>query len=813
MYKKYQIKGMTCSSCQSHVDHAVRKLNGIESCNVNLLQNTMEVSFDENKLSDAEIKDAVSKAGYQALDFDAGVTKTKEKDHQLRNLITSAIFSLLVFYLAMGPMLHIPIPPVFVNHPLILAITEFILTIPVLFLNLHYFTNGYKRLIRLSPNMDSLIAVGSSASLIYGIVIIYQMAYQLQSGQDISHLAHDLYFESASMILVLVSFGKFLESKSKKKTNESIEKLMDLAPKKALLLKDNQEVEVDIDQVQLNDIVIVKKGMQVPVDGKIIKGTGSFDQSNITGESIPVYKTIDDEAISSTILSSGYVQLRATKVGQDTTIQTIIKLVEEAANSKAPISKLADKISFFFVPIVMLIAIISFIVFCFLETPHFAFGIGISVLVIACPCALGLATPVAIMVSTGVAARNGLLIKNAEILEKTHSLNTIILDKTGTITEGHPEVVDLISFTDINILKIAASLEIKSEHPLATAILKKANNESVELIEVMNYESYAGLGIKGTIENTTYYIGNQKLLDQESISYQQQIGIMNQIAVEGKTPLYLATKKELIGIIAVKDNIKSDSKEAIANLKHLGLNVIMLTGDNEKTAQNIAAEIGINEVISDVLPEQKQEIVKKYQRNDQHVAMVGDGVNDAPALMSADIGIAIGKGSDIAIDAADIVLVSNSLNDVYAAIKLSKRTINNIKGNLFWAFFYNAIGILFASGVFYYAWHVKLNPMISALAMSFSSVFVVTNALRLNTFKIKRKEGIKNMNTVLLNVEGMMCKHCQARVEKALSSVAGVTKVDVNLKKKTASVEYSGTNPEALVEAVKSEGYEAKILK
>lgn len=812
MKKKYKIEGMTCSACQSHVAHAVNKLDGIVSCNVNLLANSMEVDFNEQIVNDEKIKAAVDKAGYKALDMEKKQqTKQRiEKDNKGKSLIISALFGLLVFYLAMGPMLHIPIPNFFEENPLLLAITELLLTLPVVYLNRHYYINGYKRLFKLSPNMDSLIAIGSSASLFYGIFVIYQMGYQLGTGADISHYVHDLYLESASMILVLVSFGKYLESKSKKKTNDSIEKLMDLAPKTAILLKDNQEIEVEISQVKVGDIVVIKKGMQVPVDGIIIEGTGSLDQSNITGESIPIFKEINDEVISSTILTNGFLKIQATKVGEDTTFYTIIKLVEEAANSKAPISKLADRISFFFVPVVMLIAFISFIVFSFLEGPSFAFGIGISVLVIACPCALGLATPVAIMVSTGVAARNGLLIKNAEILEKTHSIQTIILDKTGTITEGKPELLDVYSFTEDPVLQIAYSLEVQSEHPLAIAIIQAAKKQNLEADSVQNYISHSGLGIEGKINGTQYYIGNQKFISQLNIDLAKNQNIIEELTSNAKTPLFLAKKNELIGILSVADQIKKDSKEAVAQLKKIGLDVIMLTGDNASTAKSIASEVGITNIISDVLPNEKQSIVLKEQQKGKHVAMVGDGVNDAPALMSADIGIAIGNGSDIAIESADIILASNSLLDVYHAIRLSKRTIRNIKGNLFWAFFYNAIGILLASGIFYYAFHIKLNPMISALAMSFSSVFVVTNALRLNTFHTKKKGEKKKMETITLHVEGMMCKHCQARVEQALTSISGVSKVSVSLEEKSATVECSQVSKDTLITAIQNAGYEAK---
>ncbi|MDE6241263.1 MAG: cadmium-translocating P-type ATPase [Anaeroplasmataceae bacterium] len=814
MKRKFKIEGMTCSACQSHVQHAVEKLEGIESCNVNLLANTMDVTYDETILKDEIIMSAVEKAGYKAfLNEQKETVKVKhQEEHKGRTLIIAAVFALLVFYLAMGPMMYIPIPPIFEDNPLILAITEFLLTLPVIILYRNYYINGFKRLIKLSPNMDSLIALGSSASLLYGIYIIYLMAYRLGIGQDITHLAHELYLESASTILVLVSLGKYLEGKSKKKTNASIEKLMDLAPKTALLIRDGKEIEIFVEEVKLHDHIIVKKGMQVPVDGIIIEGSGSFDQSNITGESIPVYKEVNEEAISSTILTSGYVVIEATKVGEDTTIHTIIKLVEEAANSKAPISKLADKISFFFVPAVMLIALISFIVFCFLEGPSFAFGIGISVLVIACPCALGLATPVAIMVATGVAARNGLLIKNAEILERTHSIKTIILDKTGTITEGKPKVVDHLCFTDDDLLRIAYTLEQKSEHPLASAIVTKAVENNLEPYALEKYDSHAGLGIEGEIEKQFYYIGNKNYLTTLGIKLDTEDPRIQRVCKPGVTPLFVAKHDVLIGVIAVKDEIKKDSKAGIAQLKQLGLEVIMLTGDNASTAASIANEVGIDRVISDVLPDEKQNVVKAEQEKGKKVAMVGDGINDAPALMSADIGIAIGRGADIAIEAADIILVSNSLSDVYSAIKLSRRTINNIKGNLFWAFFYNAIGIILASGIFYYAFHIKLNPMIAALAMSFSSVFVVTNALRLNTFKTKKtkEKGGNKMETITLSVEGMMCKHCQAHVEKALSGVAGVETVLVSLEKKSATVTGKNLSKEALTKAVADAGYEAK---
>lgn len=755
MKKKFNIEGMTCSACQSHVQKVVDKLNGTNKVNVNLLSNSMDVEYDETKCSIEDIKTAVQKAGYKAFLPEEAITpakgiKTKNSDHKGRNLLIAAAFSLAVFYLAMGPMLHIPLPSFFtgVENALPLIFTQFLLTIPVIIIYRNYFINGFKKLINRSPNMDTLISIGASASLIYSIYAIYAISYNLGIGKldVVSEYAKHIYLDSASMILVLVSFGKYLEAKSKKKTNAAIEKLMDLSPKKALVVKNGKVVEVGIEEVKLNDQVIVKKGMLVPVDGIIIDGAGSFDQSNITGESIPVYKEKNDEVISSSILTTGYVIINATKIGSDTTINTIIKLVEEASNSKAPISKLADKISLFFVPIVMTIAILSFTIFMILEKNFdLAFTMGVSVLVIACPCALGLATPVAIMVSTGVAAKNGLLIKNAIILENTHLVKTVILDKTGTITLGKPTVTDIISIDGSDILSIANALEQKSEHPLASAIINKAKEMNTPTLEIQDFENKSGLGISGIIDNNNYRIGNEKYLNELNIDLNEHKETLTKLTSESKTPLLIAKDNSLIGIIAVKDPVKDDSKEAINNLHKLGLNIVMLTGDNEQTAKAIANEVNIKNVISNVLPNEKQNVVLKHKTDKKHlVAMVGDGVNDALALTTADVGIAIGAGSDVAIESADIVLISNSLNDVYHAIRLSKKTINNIKGNLFWALFYNCIGIILASGVFYYSLGIKLNPMIGALAMSLSSVFVVTNALRLNLFK--GKEEKKNEN-------------------------------------------------------------------
>lgn len=815
MKKKFIIEGMTCAACQSHVQKAVEKLNGITSVNVNLLSGSMVAEFDEKILSVEQIIACVHHAGYIAKDPDKKERRANDSDHKGRNLMIAAGFTVLVFYLAMGPMIHLPLPPFLAGeeNAFTLILLQFILTIPVLFIYRNYFFNGFKRLLHLSPNMDSLIAIGSSASVIYGLYILFMLSYQLGRGNlDAIHIyAHDVYFESASMILVLVSFGKYLEGKSKKKTNSAIEKLMDLSPKMALVQKNGTILELPIEEVKKDDLVVVKKGMLVPVDGTIQEGSGSFDQSNVTGESLPVYKEVGEKVISSTILTNGYIVLKAEKVGEDTTINTIIRLVEEAANSKAPISKLADKISAVFVPLVMLIALISFIVFLSIgQGFEVAFSMAVSVLVIACPCALGLATPVAIMVGTGVAARNGLLVKNAEVLEKTHWIKTLILDKTGTITEGKPIVTDIIGREDIPILHIAYALEQKSEHPLALAIINKAKESNLPLLEVTDFESYSGLGISGRIEQKKYWIGNEKFLKDRGIdlsSYEEKI---KQLAEESKTPLLIAEDTRLIGLIAVKDPVKKDSYQAIANLKKQGIHLVMLTGDNDHTARKIAQEVGIDEVISNVLPTDKQKVVERLKQDTKHlVGMVGDGVNDAPALSSADIGIAIGRGADIAIESADIILISNSLNDVYHAIRLSKRVLANIKGNLFWAFFYNCIGILLASGIFYLPFQLKLNPMIAALAMSLSSVFVVCNALRLNLFHTEK--GEKKMQTITLNISGMACSHCSNRVEKALSAICGVQNVTVSLEKQNAVCVCEDTvSKETLIQAVIDAGYQAQ---
>ncbi len=749
MKEKYDIEGMTCSACQAAVEKAVNKIEGVKEVNVNLLNNSMDIEYDDNVLNSKNILKAVSKVGYKAKlkgEKTSEPTISSNSTNVLIRLITSIVFALALVYISMGPMIGIPIPSFLlgIENALVYAFSQFLLTLPVLYLNRQYFISGFEKLFKRHPNMDSLIAIGASAAVLYGIFAIYRIGYGLgiQDLVLVEKYHHDLYFESASVILTLVTLGKFLESKSTDKTKAAIEKMIELAPKRATLLINGEEVEVDVNEVKIGDIVVVKQGGAIPVDGKIIEGQAAIDEANITGESIPVYKEVNDNVVSSTIVNSGYIKFEANKVGENTTIATIIKLVEEASSSKAPISKLADKISGIFVPIVIGLALISGIVFAILGYGfEFSLGIGITVLVISCPCALGLATPVSIMVGTGKGAQLGLLIKDAESLEKAHNIKTVVLDKTGTITEGRPEVVDIINYSNLDLLEIAYALESKSEHPLALSIIDKAKSENKNLLDTTNYKAVGGRGIQGQINNQIFYAGNlnfAKDLGLKDIKLEKEI---EQLAKTGKTPLIFMDKNQVIGIIAVKDPIKKSSVKAVKELKNLGINVVMLTGDNEITARAIASETGIEKVISGVLPTEKQAVIKSLQSDKKHaVAMVGDGVNDAIALTSADLGIAIGAGTDIAIESADIILTRNDLNDVKNVILLSKRVMNTIKLNLFWAFFYNVIGIFFASGILYPALGIKLSPMIAALAMSFSSIFVVTNALTINLFKIKKGE-------------------------------------------------------------------------
>ena len=748
----YDVTGMTCSSCVRHVEKAVEKQPGVKKVTVNLLKNSMVVDYDENKLNQAEIEHAVSDAGYGAnlRSKNADLTKDteensaqKEYESYKRRLIWSVIFTVPLIYLSMGHMLGWPLPFFFsgTTNAITFAFTQFLLLLPVVYLNRSYFINGFRSLFKGTPNMDSLVALGASAALVYGIFTIYKIGIGLGFLDFKSVSAHvmNLYFESAGTILTLITLGKTLEAKAKGKTTDAISKLLNLAPKMARVLRDNQEKNVPVEEVKKDDVVIVKAGESIPVDGVIISGSASIDESALTGESLPVDKKEGDKAIGATINRNGYFKMRVTKTGDETVLAQIVKLVDEATSSKAPIANLADRVSGVFVPIVIGIAFIAAIIWLLLgSTFEFALSIGISVLVISCPCALGLATPTAIMVGTGQGAINGILFKSAKALETTHELQTIVFDKTGTITEGKPVVTDIFPLqnTENDLLQIAASLESLSEHPLAQAITTSAKEKNLSFLEVEKFTQVAGQGISGIIDGKKILAGNLKMMNENQIET-TSANFLDNSKNGGKTTLYFAQDNRLIGIIRVADVIKDTSKEAIEELNQMGLQTIMLTGDNETTARSIAKKAGIRNVIAEVLPADKEHEIQKLQNQGQKVAMVGDGINDAPALARADVGIAIGAGTDIAIDSADVVLMKSQLTEVSTAIRLSKATIKNIKENLFWAFIYNIIGIPIAAGIFYPAFGFKLSPMIGALAMSFSSVFVVTNALRLRFFSAR----------------------------------------------------------------------------
>lgn len=751
----FDITDMTCSACSARIEKNVSKLDGMKIVNVNLLKNSMSVEYDDQILTAADIVGRVEKTGYGAFLHNASTTTVnnkpkedialKEFQEMKKRLWISILFSVPLFYISMGHMFNWPLPEFLLGIPNVMnfAFTQFLLLLPVMYVNRKYFKVGFKTLFQGAPNMDSLIALGSTAAAVYGVYAIYKIGIGLgmQDMSTIHTFMMDLYFESAGMILTLITFGKFLEARAKGQTSEAISKLIDLAPKTALKSIAGKEIEIPIEDVTTGDILIVKAGTSIPVDGVVVSGTGSVDESALTGESIPVEKNTGDNVIGATINKSGYFTMEALKVGEDTTLSQIVKLVDEATSSKAPIAKLADKVSGIFVPIVIVIALIATITWLVLGKDfEFALSIGISILVISCPCALGLATPTAIMVGTGKGAENGILIKSAEALETAHNISTVVLDKTGTVTEGKPIVTDIITHKDITeneFLHIVGSLEKLSEHPLAEAIIHKAESKEITFEPVEDFIQLQGEGICGLINDVLYYAGNAKMLKKYLHVENDLLSKGERFALEGKTPLYVFSEDEVLGVVAIADTVKKTSKQAVTTLKELGVNVVMLTGDNAKTAEAIRQQVNINHVVSDVLPQDKERVIREYQGKGNIVAMVGDGINDAPALARADVGIAIGAGTDIAIESADIVLMKSDLLDVVTAIRLSKSVIRNIKQNLFWAFIYNAIGIPIAAGLFYTAWELKLNPMIGAGAMSLSSVCVVTNALRLKFFKIK----------------------------------------------------------------------------
>lgn len=884
MKERFDVTGMTCSACSSHVEKSVSKLTGVENVSVNLLTNSMQVEFDENKLDTAVIIKAVEDAGYGAAVKDEHVksrTKTSGQSDSQENsglsaveqnvknmkkrLIVSLIFWIPLMYVSMGHMiyqwLNIPMPPFTMNflhgneNAITYAFTQFLLLLPILIANQKYFKNGFKTLWHRSPNMDSLIAIGAGAAILYGIFAIYRIGYAMGHGDMavVHQYAHDLYFESAGTILTLITIGKYLETKSKGKTSEAITKLLNLAPKTVTVVRDGVEQVIDATDVEKGEIFLVKPGESVAVDGIVLEGKSSFDESAITGESIPVPKQEGDTIVSASMNKSGLIRAKATKVGEDTTIAQIIRLVEEASSSKAPIAKMADKIAGVFVPTVITIALITGIIWLISgATFEFAMSTAIAVLVISCPCALGLATPVAIMVGTGKGAENGILIKSGDALETAHQIDTVVLDKTGTITQGKPVVADIICVAGKNadktqLLQIAGSLEKGSEHPLAEAIVDYCETNSIALEKVTDFNALFGKGIEGTVSGTHYYAGNEKMMEEKGISLStEQKNQIRELAKQGRTPLLFADENQFLGIVAVADVVKPTSKEAVQKFRDYGIHVIMLTGDNEVTAQAIKEQVGIDEVIAGVLPTQKEEKISALKQAGHKVAMIGDGVNDAPALASADVGIAIGAGTDVAIESADIVLMKNDLLDAVGAVKLSKAVIRNIKENLFWAFFYNSIGIPLAAGVLYPLFQIKLNPMFGAAAMSLSSVCVVSNALRLRWVKLhdaKKTQSephqdvaastiadinqhnaldnnIKSTNndkgestmTTTISIEGMMCAHCQAHVEKALKEVAGVTEVTVSLENKNAVVT-GDASVEALKQAVVDAGYEVTDVK
>ena len=821
---KFNVTGMTCAACSARVEKVTSAVAGVQKVEVNLLGGSMMVEAESDSVI-APIITAVQNSGYGA--SIPGEKKSKEPEKPRENkekemktrIIWSSVFLMILMYFTMGHMVGLPAPHWYHGreNALVAALLQFFLTLPAVYLNRSYYIRGFKSLCHKAPNMDSLIAVGSSAALIYGVAALFVMAKAMGYGdwETVNHYASNLYFESAAMILTLITLGKFLETRAKGKTGDAIRKLMDLSPKQATVLRGGEEVEISVEDVHVGDIVVVRSGGSIPVDGIITKGRAALDQSALTGESVPVEKKVGDSVAAATINREGYIQFRAEKVGEDTTLSQIIHMVEEAGGSKAPIARLADKIAGIFVPVVMSIAAVVFVVWMIIGGDlEFALTNAISVLVISCPCALGLATPVAIMVGTGRGAGMGVLFKNAESLENLHRIDTVVLDKTGTLTTGKPAVTDVIpqNITEEELLKIAASLERKSEHPFAKAILQKADGMTV--YSVADFETIPGRGVSGVIMGVRYFGGNEKLMIEQGIA----VPACDTLAKEGKTPLYFATAEKFLGIIAAADVLKADSVDAVAAMQKLHLDVVMLTGDNEQVAKSIAAQAGITHVISDVLPVDKAGAIKKIQEEGRSVLMVGDGINDAPALVTADVGMAIGAGTDIAIESANVVLMSGSLSGIADAVHLSRATIRNIRQNLFWAFFYNCLGIPVAAGLLA-PLGITLSPMIGAAAMSCSSVFVVTNALRLRYFKAEKREIPVEMTAepeiyeeepkmeTVIYVNGMMCPHCKAMVEKVCKAVPGTVDAVVDLMAKNVTVT-GEADVAVLKKAIADAGYE-----
>lgn len=851
MKQKFDIEGMTCASCQLTVEKSVKNL-GIKDVNVSLLTNSMEVESD---ISKDEIINAVRNAGYNAISrddkikdkkiqnpkvfYDKEILKTKTK------LIISIPLMILLMYISMGYMMGLPFPNYLISFEGsgIYALIQLLLSLPILYLNRNYFNTGFKSLIKGHPNMDSLVAIGSFSAVIYGIFATFMIIFGLgaQNSDIVMEYMHDLYFESATMILTLITLGKYLELKSKSKTTEAINKLIELQPEKVTLVYEGREENILTEDVKIGDIIKVVPGERIAVDGIVIKGNTTIDNSAITGESMPLDIEVNDNIMAGSVNNSGLIYIKATSTGTNSTISKIINLMEEASATKAPISKLADKISSIFVPVVIALSIISFITWILLGYEFtFAFSIAVGVLVISCPCALGLATPVAMMVANGKAAENGILVKNAESLELFHKIDSIVFDKTGTITKGKPQLNDIISVNNFNIeeaIKIAYSLEKNSEHPLAKAIVDYAESIEVKEYTIDYFNSLTGLGIEANLNNKTYYIGNEKLL-KSKIPYRKDItNFVDQYSKKGKTSIFLFDENFILAIFTISDTIKNSSIEAIKEIRKLNIETIMLTGDNFIVANQISSKVGVDSYKSELLPKDKDKVILDLQKDNKLVAMVGDGINDAPSLLRADVGVAIADGTDIAIESADLILAKSNLMDILSAINLSKATIRNIKQNLFWAFFYNVISIPLALGLFYIPFGIKLNPMIGSLAMSLSSVFVVTNSLRLQKFKINHfnkneeiAQNIKvkynninldeideineenNMKKRTLNIEGMSCMHCKMTVEKALRKYAKDVEVSLENKKADVLIDESIDN-QKLIDAVSEAGYEVVSIK
>ena len=840
MTEKFVVTGMTCAACAAHVEKAANSLDGVDSAAVNLMLGTLVCSYDADKVSPQAIITAVEAAGYGASPADDAkrdLRKEQEASAKAmgRRLLWSVVCLVPLFYLSMGHMMGLPVPAFMHHQPLLAALVQLALCLPILILNRAYFTVGFSRLFQGSPNMDSLVALGAAAGLAYSLIEMGLLAAGQITGMP------DLYFESAGMILALVTVGKYLEERSKGKTTGAITALLALAPDVAVVRRSGTEVTVATDQIKAGETVIIRQGGRIPVDGTVTKGSGSVDESALTGESMPVEKTPGSKAVSATILTSGYLEMTADRVGADTTLSQIIQLMEQAASTKAPISRLADKISAVFVPVVISIAVVAAVLWAAVGGMgvRFCLSIGIAVLVISCPCALGLATPVAITVATGKAAEKGILIKSAASLELMGRVNTVVLDKTGTVTEGKPQVTDVLcvpGVTEEELLCAAASLEKPSGHPLADAIVQEAARRSIPLCDVSDFTTVSGGGVQAVLDGKTLYAGNDRYMDLIGAGVSVLRSAAEELAAQGKTPLYFAEEHRLLGIVAVADVVKPDSAAAIAALRRSGCEVVLLTGDNQRTAEAIARQVGVDRVIAQVLPQDKARCIQELQKEGRLVAMVGDGVNDAPALVTADVGLAIGAGTDVAIESADVVLMRSSLMDIVDAAALSRAALRNIRQNLFWAFFYNAIGIPVAAGVLYPAFQITLNPMIAAAAMSLSSVCVVSNALRLRGWKGSRPDApapadksaaltdAPNVITAApaaqqeesamkktLTIEGMMCAHCAAHVEKALNALPGVT-AQVDLAGKTAVVTGSAGD-EALKQAVADAGYQVTDIR